>query len=202
MRRVAVVHRTARAVAACENAGVEVNAPTEQEPFQLSEPTSRTNAKRAFDRRRRGHVHARRSSMFPAETSSRRSEENPRYASTLPASPRQDLFRRAPPRQRFPWHICKRKKRRKNAECAGIRGRAAASSTKFSAKYALNNLRYSDLNTSRVSASPLSSIAWIDFFEFGKHRLAKERAANVVDLAVDDVGAHFRVARFAPKDNA
>src|SRR5437773_5897975 len=31
------------------------------------------------------------------------------------------------------------------------------------------------------------------FFELGEHRLPEERAADVVDLAIDDVGAHFRV---------
>jgi hypothetical protein len=32
-----------------------------------------------------------------------------------------------------------------------------------------------------------------DLLELGEHRLAEQGAANVVDLAVDDVGAHFSV---------
>ena len=35
-----------------------------------------------------------------------------------------------------------------------------------------------------------------DLLEFGEHRLAVERAAQVVDLAVEQVGAHLRVGRF------
>ncbi len=34
-----------------------------------------------------------------------------------------------------------------------------------------------------------------NFFELGEHGLSKKRAANVVDLPVDDVSAHFRIAR-------
>ena len=34
-----------------------------------------------------------------------------------------------------------------------------------------------------------------DFLELGEHRLPEEGAADVVDLAVDDVGAHLFVAR-------
>ena len=34
------------------------------------------------------------------------------------------------------------------------------------------------------------------FFEFCEHRLPEKRAANVVDLPVDNVSAHFRIARF------
>ncbi len=34
-----------------------------------------------------------------------------------------------------------------------------------------------------------------DFLELGEHRLAKKCAANVVDLAIDDVGPHLRIAR-------
>ncbi len=33
-----------------------------------------------------------------------------------------------------------------------------------------------------------------DFFKLGKHRLPKERASNVVDLPIDQVGAHFWIA--------
>ena len=35
-----------------------------------------------------------------------------------------------------------------------------------------------------------------DLLELGEHRLPEEGAADVVDLAVDDVGAHLFVARF------
>ena len=34
-----------------------------------------------------------------------------------------------------------------------------------------------------------------DLFELCKHRLAKERAPQVVDLPVDEVGPHLRIAR-------
>ena len=34
-----------------------------------------------------------------------------------------------------------------------------------------------------------------DFFELSEHRLPEERAAHIVDLAVDDVGPHLRIAR-------
>ena len=34
-----------------------------------------------------------------------------------------------------------------------------------------------------------------DFFEFGKHRLSEQGAAQIVDFAVDDVSAHLRIAR-------
>src|SRR5437660_11327730 len=33
-----------------------------------------------------------------------------------------------------------------------------------------------------------------DFLELSEHRLSKKRAANVVDLPIDDVSAHFRIA--------
>ena len=38
-----------------------------------------------------------------------------------------------------------------------------------------------------------------DFLELGEQRLSKKGAANVVDLAVDDVGAHFFVGGFFEK---
>src|SRR5437867_3999899 len=34
-----------------------------------------------------------------------------------------------------------------------------------------------------------------DLFELGKHGLTEKRAADVVDLAIDDVGAHLRIGR-------
>ena len=34
-----------------------------------------------------------------------------------------------------------------------------------------------------------------DFFELSEHRLPKNRAANVVDLSINDVSAHLWIAR-------
>ena len=34
-----------------------------------------------------------------------------------------------------------------------------------------------------------------NFLELGEHCLPEKRAADIVDLAIDDVGAHFRVVR-------
>src|SRR6059058_3829327 len=34
-----------------------------------------------------------------------------------------------------------------------------------------------------------------DFLEFGEHRLPEKRAAQIVDLSIDDISAHLRIAR-------
>ena len=38
------------------------------------------------------------------------------------------------------------------------------------------------------------------FLELGEHGLTIKRPANVIDLPVDDVGAHFRVARLLQQE--
>ena len=40
-----------------------------------------------------------------------------------------------------------------------------------------------------------------DLLELGEHRLPEERAADVVDLPVDDVGAHLLVGRLSREDD-
>ena len=34
-----------------------------------------------------------------------------------------------------------------------------------------------------------------DFFELSKHGLPEQRAAQIIDLAVDDISPHFRITR-------
>src|ERR1700730_13734854 len=56
--------------------------------------------------------------------------------------------------------------------------------------------RFENIESERVPAF----LYGVDhLFELGNDRLSNERAANVVDLPVDDVSAHFRVARFLQK---
>ena len=40
-----------------------------------------------------------------------------------------------------------------------------------------------------------------DLLKLGEHRLPEDRAANVIDLPVDDVGAHLRVGRLLEQDD-
>ena len=54
------------------------------------------------------------------------------------------------------------------------------------AEIVLEQLRYSVLKRSSVSGSPASARAWVVFLELGEHRLAEDRAADGVDLAVDE----------------
>src|SRR5580704_9912351 len=49
-------------------------------------------------------------------------------------------------------------------------------------------------NIERDSVATLFDVV-NDLFKLGEHCLAKKCAANVVDLTVDDVSAHFRVPR-------
>jgi len=53
-------------------------------------------------------------------------------------------------------------------------------------------LRFENIERKRVPAF-LDRVN--DFLERGKHRLPEKCAAQIVDLSIDDIGAHLRIAR-------
>ena len=53
-------------------------------------------------------------------------------------------------------------------------------------------LRFENIERKRVAAF-LDRVN--DFLELSKHRLPEKCAAQIVDLSIDDIGAHLRIAR-------
>ena len=125
----------------------------------------------------------------------------PRYFSTAPASPG-GLSATARPRRRCRWHICKRRTRCRSAGCAGIPAPAADRSRRASPKYALKQLAVFAFESVERQGVARFLDRVDDLFEFGKHGLPKERAADVVDLPVDDVGPHLSDRSSAREENA
>ena len=83
----------------------------------------------------------------------------------------------------------------RNAEYAGIPNRAPDPARSFQQNKLLEACDIGDLKTSlSVSASPLSFNGVDDFLKLSKHGLPEKRAPQIVDLPVDDVGAHLRIA--------
>jgi hypothetical protein len=116
-----------------------------------------------------------------------------RYASTLPdwwASTRCESATAA----EILSHIYKRKMHGRNAEYAGIPNRARRPAQVFSKitfeKPAI--LRPEDVERECVAAF-FNGVG--DFLKLSKHGLPEKRAPQIVDLPVDDVGAHLRIAR-------